>query len=340
MGRWSARLSGASTRLAPPPRLGAILQARRRVHLPDERVIHLVRGQRPGGQVQGRRPLPGGRRNGLRTAERDQAQGRLPVRVEAEQAVDRGVREPHHRPGRDAPGRSRGHAVGQHGAAVPEAVAVGARAVLPAIAPESRCQHQDGRRMGHGRLAAGRLHQRAPVVPRPQGSQGEPVGGEVIDARIEVGQRTGHRVEVDVVQRARARSRPKEHLAAEIAPPPGDAGAEEQQLPQLLPGDLPEAFRSGLGDGSQRGRVRRPQVLLQGQRTRGLVHLEGVGLVGPVQGVRTAADARRGVLGLLVVVLRGFGVSVSHKASPVCARSAPTPYTATCQRCLTSVPRP
>ena len=237
--------------------------------------------------------------------------------------VDRRVGEAHHRTSRDAPRRGRRQTVGQDGAAVPEAVTVGAVPILPAIAPERGGQHQDGRGMGQRRLTAAGFHHRATVIARPQGRQGETVRSEVIDTRIEVRQRPRDHVDVDMVQGAGAGRSPEEHFAAEIAPAAGDPGAEEQELAEILPGDLAFAFRNGPGYRLQRGNVGRRQMLLQRQGVEVLVDLEGVGLIVPVEVMRAAADAHGRVLGALVIVPRGRDVSISHGASRILAEPCP-----------------
>src|SRR5262245_54092673 len=73
--------------------------------------------------------------------------------------------------------------VGQHGAAVPEAVAVRARLVFPGVAPERAGQNHYAGRTSNVPLGASRLDQQRTEVSRAELAKRVIVGAVVVDAR-------------------------------------------------------------------------------------------------------------------------------------------------------------
>ena len=152
--------------------------------------------------------------------------------------------------------------------------------------------------------------------------QHEVAGSEVVDSRGQTVQVAADHVELDLIERSRAGSRPKQDVTPGVGLSLGDAGAAIEKPRQVLQvGD-----RLGRG-----GRIRRQQrrqgrefrflpLVRQGNAVHIGIDLEGLGPVGPVQGMGTEPDTVVGVLGLLVIAQGGSGITVGHGARcPSCA---------------------
>src|SRR5262247_2569091 len=101
---------------------------------------------------------------------------------------------------------------------------IGARLVFPSIAPIGRSAHDDNWGVGYGRLSPARLYKGIPVVPGTESTQGEVVGSEVINPRLQFRQIATDKVQIDMIERTGAGRGAKEDLASRIASTFGDAG--------------------------------------------------------------------------------------------------------------------
>ncbi len=103
-------------------------------------------------------------------------------------------------------------------------MAVGAVLILPGVTPVG-ASADDGQRSVSDRGFGGcGLNQDAAIVSGAQAAQAEFGGGEVIDARFEVGEIAANQIELDLVERSGAGGGAKVDLAAGIFSVPGDAG--------------------------------------------------------------------------------------------------------------------
>ena len=281
--------------------------------LTDRRVVHLARRERQRRQAE-RRGGRSRRRGWCPAAERDHAERHLARGVEVEEPVQLVVDEAEDHPGREVVGGGEREQVGEDRAAVPEAVAVGPRLVLPAVAPE-RAGEEDERRGGGGRrLPSRRADDGLAVVAGAEPSQREVVRPEVVDARVEVGKRPAHEVEIDVVERARAGGRPVEHLAARIGRAAEHARTEVEEAGERRAVEpwSRAGGRARVGDRGERGPRRGRDVARQGDRLEVRIDLERPRHDVPVEEVRACAHALERVLGALVVAARGGRVRAGH----------------------------
>src|SRR5262245_49929235 len=101
---------------------------------------------------------------------------------------------------------------------------VGARLVFPSIAPIGRSAHDDNRGVDYGRLSPTRLYKGTSVVPGTKSTQGEVVGSEVINPRLQFRQIPTNKVQIDMIERTGTGRGAKEDLASRIASTFGDTG--------------------------------------------------------------------------------------------------------------------
>jgi len=301
---------------ALPPGLHRLrrVEHRRRVQLAEGGVVHL-RGREREDRVADRRDARGARRarrgdrrgagRGRADARRREPQpheleGGFPRRIEPEQAAEVGVDEPRQDPRREPEQARRRQHVCEHRPRIPEEMAVGARLVLPGVAPVDRREHErrrPARQLGLG----GRVGEGAPIVPRAEPPQAEVARREVIDPGAEPLNRSGDDVHLGLVEGARRRRRAKAHLlSAGIGLRPRETGGEEEDRGERAEGERP-------GGGRRRRRERGQGVARQGVDRRGeqdlreiRIDLERERLHLPVEGVAARPDRRRGVRGPVV----------------------------------------
>ena len=167
--------------------------------------------------------------------------------------------------------------------------------------------------MCDGGLGSGGFNENAAVVSCSQLAQAELGGGEVIDACIEVRKMTADQIKLDFIQRSRAGGGTKVDFAAGIFSVPGDASGEVEQL-----GDSFQIRcgcglgRNDFGDGGKRGYAALTDLGRQGRRLQRGIDLERYRLVVEVEKMRVVVDAGVGVLGGVVIVPGGFGITVEH----------------------------
>src|SRR5262245_48287004 len=101
---------------------------------------------------------------------------------------------------------------------------IGARLVLPSIAPIGRSADDDNGGGGHGGFSSTRLYQNTAVVPGTEPTQSKVVGTEVINSCLQFRQITTDEVQVDMIERTGASRSAKEDLAARIASTFSDTG--------------------------------------------------------------------------------------------------------------------
>jgi hypothetical protein len=101
---------------------------------------------------------------------------------------------------------------------------IGPRLILPRIAPVCSRADDRYRRSRHTRLSRCRSRNRAAIIAPPQTPQRKIMRAEVIDSGFQIGQIAADQMQLDLVQRARARRRAKQNLAARILFDLGDAG--------------------------------------------------------------------------------------------------------------------
>jgi hypothetical protein len=107
----------------------------------------------------------------------DQAQGRLPPLLEAQQAVHRPIYKAGHNLGWQADlTLGRGQQIGEYGPAVPETVPVAPGAIFPRATPEYRGKHEDTRRRGNLWVAGGGGQESATVVAIPESPESKVQG--------------------------------------------------------------------------------------------------------------------------------------------------------------------
>ena len=231
--------------------------------------------------------------------------------VEPEQAVDLRVHEAGDEAGRQLQRARHRQQLGQHGARVPEEVAVAARLVLPGIAPVDRGEdHRGG--LGRDRVVGRGQGEGAAPVAGPQPPQAEVARVEVIDPGREALHRPGHHVHLGLVERAGGGGRPEVDLGApRVRLDAHDAGREEEDR-----GETVEIERGRPGDG--RGRAQRGEGVHRGHRQPGGqpprlergVDLERERLGLPVERVAAPAHRLGGMRGALVVLAGGPDVAV------------------------------
>ena len=309
---------------APRGRLGAGVQAGSGVDRGNVRIRHLVMRERF--RRESERGEPGRGRGVSRTAapDRHQHQGRLVLRIDVQQPVDRFVGIAGHQRGRELKGRRLRQKIGRHAARVPPGMAIGSRLILPGAAPPRARQHQHHRRVGHGGVRAARLDQDSPAIARPQQAQRGVLWLELIDAGRQVFEVGADHVDLDVVERAGARRSAEQDLAARIAPSLGDAD-RRQQTRQLIPARDPVAadVRSRVRQRGQRRNRRVRQVRRERLARHAGIDLEGQRHVGKVEGVGIGANALPRVLGGLVIVKGPHDFPVNGPRPAIAACSAP-----------------
>src|SRR3989475_11700104 len=143
----------------------------------------------------------GGRDRGF-AANHDQLERDLASRVEPQQTVDLAVHESRQHARGELEAAGDGEEVGEHRPGVPEEVAVGARLVLPGVAPVDPGE-QDGRGAARERVVAGSRRERLANVAGAQAAKGKVTGREVIEARVEPRDLTSRYIHLGLVERGR-----------------------------------------------------------------------------------------------------------------------------------------
>ena len=261
--------------------------------------------------------------SGTAAPDRHQHQGRLLLRIDVQQPVDRFVGIAGHQRGRELQSCRLRQEVGRHAARIPPGVAIGTRLILPGVAPPCARQHQHHRRFGHGGVRAARVDEDLPAIVSPQQAQRGVLRLELIDAGRQVFEVGADHVDLDVVERAGARRTAEQHLAARMAPPLGDAD-RRQKVRKLIPARDPVAagVRSRFRQRGQRRNRRVRQIGRERLAPRIGIDLEGERHIGKVEGVGIGANALPRMLGGLVVVQGPHDPPVSGARPAIVACSA------------------
>src|SRR6266511_2718749 len=146
-----------------------------------------------------------GRRDGDFVPDHDQLESDLARRIEPQQTVDLAVHESRQHARGEPEAAGDGEEVSEHRPGVPEEVAVGARLVLPGVAPVDPGE-QDGRGAARDRVVAGSRRERLANVAGAQAAKGKVAGTEVIQARVEPRDLTNSHIHLGLVERADRKS--------------------------------------------------------------------------------------------------------------------------------------
>ena len=168
----------------------------------------------------------------LRT-QHDELERGFVLHVETEQAIHRVVDESGVQAGSLAQGGGDGQEIGQHRSRVPEEMTIAARLVLPRVSPVDGGQH-DGGGGSRDAVVCRALGEGRPYVAVAQPAQREIAGAEVIEPTGQSVHRAGRHVDLGLVERARRRRRPEQHLAPGIGSLPGHASAVIEERRQRL----------------------------------------------------------------------------------------------------------
>lgn len=209
-------LPAADRPVAGAPLAGpvAVFEFARAPGLVDGRVVLLALGKRA--RLGGDRFDVGGVGRFVSGADRDEFERGLLGGIDADQLRDGVVREPEDDLGAHIERVSDREQVRKRRPRVPERVAEGPLAVLPGVAPPRRGRHDRDRSLGD-RIGATGGGEGAPVIALAEDVQREATGLEMVDARVEIGAIAGHEIQIDMIQRAGRRGRPKQQIA--VAPP-------------------------------------------------------------------------------------------------------------------------
>ena len=144
----------------------------------------------------------------------------------------------------------------------------------------------------------------------------------MIDARGQPVQIAADDVKLDLIESSRAGGRAKQDFPAGVGFSLGNAAAIIEKPCQVL--QVGNRLGPALRIIRQQARQSREIGVLpsvgQGNAVQVGVDLEWLRPVGPIQGMGAGPDTVIGVLGLLVILPRGFGIAVGHGArGPSCA---------------------
>src|ERR1044071_7252840 len=112
-------------------------------------------------------------------------------------------------------------------------MAIGARLILPGIAPERGCANHDARCPCDRRLVAAGLDESRTIISCAKPPKRKILRAELVNSRLEIFERSDN-IEIDVIDRAGAGGRAKQHFTARVSSAPGDAGREKQNFRQAL----------------------------------------------------------------------------------------------------------
>jgi hypothetical protein len=204
-------------------------------------------------------------------------------------------------------------------ARVPEAMPVGSRLVLPGVAPVRRGARDDHRCAGQIGISPRRLDEDRAIVALAQSAQREVVRVEVIHPGGQTRELARDEVEVDVMERAGVRVGAEQDLSSRIALPLRDPRRQIEDAGQRgevwSPLAVATRRRGGHGwrDRLERWTVVAWKALRKWDRLQVSVDLERQRLVRPVEEVAARVNAALAVLGGLVILEGGRGVSVGHR---------------------------
>src|SRR3989454_1651997 len=245
-----------------------------------------------------------GRCDGGFVPDHDQLESDLARRIEAQQTVHLAVRESRQHARGEPEAAGDGEEVGEHRPGVPEEVAVGARLVLPGVAPVDPGE-QDGRGAARERVVTGSRCERLAKVAGAQAAKGKVTGTEVIEARVEPSDLTNGHIHLGLVERARRGRGAEEDLApTRVGLLPGHAGGVVEERCELAQREC-RAIRLPAGDGSEGVDRRRVELARQRERRELRVDLERERLDVPLERVAAGADRRGRVCGPVVVLAGG-----------------------------------
>src|SRR2546426_5371152 len=245
----------------------------------------------------------GGRDRGF-AANHDQLERDLASRVEPQQTVDLAVHESRQHARGEAEAAGDGEEVGEHRPGVPEEVAVGARLVLPSVAPVDSGE-QDGRGAARDRVVARRRRERVANITGAQAAKGKVAGREVIEASVEPGDLTNRHVHLGLVERARRSRSAEENLSpTRVRLPLGHAGGVVEDRRELAQHEC-RATRRRAGDGGERFGRRGIELARQSERRDLRIDLERERLDVPLERVTAGAHRRGRVRGPVVVLAGG-----------------------------------
>src|SRR5213593_277197 len=245
-----------------------------------------------------------GRRAGGFVPDHDQLESDLARRIEAQQTVRLAVHESRQHARSEPETAGDGEEVGEHRPGVPEEVAVGARLVLPGVAPVDPGE-QDGRGAAREGVVAGSRRERLANVAGAQAAKRKVTGTEVIETRVEARDLTKRHIHLGLVERARRGCSAEEDLSpTRVGLLPGHAGGVVEERRELAQRKC-RAIRLRAGDGGERVDRRRVELARQRERRELRVDLERERLDVPLERVAAGADRRGRVCGPVVVLAGG-----------------------------------
>src|SRR5215469_5364158 len=134
----------------------------------------------------------------------------------------------------------------------------------------------------------------------------------MIESCIEARQRSTGQVKLDLIERARARSRTEIDLAARKGAPARDPCRKIQQLAQSLEIRKRVVACCNLRNGPQRRDPGLPKIYRQRDEIEGGIYLERQRLISPIQQVGIGADAAIRVFRRLVKAPADLNVRIGH----------------------------
>src|SRR5258708_10071670 len=149
-------------------------------------------------------------------------EGYFRLGIDIQQMIHVGVDEAAYDRGRQTQGSGDGEKVGEHSPVVPAEVAVGARLILPGIAPVSACANDSEWCVCDSTFSACGFKQDTPIISRAQAAQTEFGGSEVVDTRRQVAQVAANQIKLHLVERSGAGCRAKVEFMPGIAPLSGN----------------------------------------------------------------------------------------------------------------------
>ena len=164
----------------------------------------------------------------LRTSQRDQADAALALAVGIDQPLNRRVFEGGHDFSREALRIGGGAQIRENRARIPETIAIGTRAILPGTAPEDRREDDDCARLGQRRTHRGCPRKVVAPVAAPEPAQFQVGGRKVVKPGLGACDLNRRKIDLNRVERAGRRRRPKMIVLAPHALAPRETiGAKE-----------------------------------------------------------------------------------------------------------------
>ncbi len=237
------------------------------------------------------------------------------TRIEVKQCIDLLIRKAQQQPRWKSECCTHRQRVREQSPVVPAEMTIGARTILPCVAPIDSCIGDDERGLGYSRFVRSRVDDDLSKVACSQLPQPELRCAEVVHARGQIGQVLANQVQFNLIERPRAGRCAEERLTPGKFFTAGYPRREKEKLRNIIQRWQFLAFgpHPGARDRRQRGHSGLAKILRQPIHFEGRINFEEKRLILPIQKMGMNSNAEVGMLGAVVIFPGGIEIAVRHQ---------------------------